>query len=157
MTILFVDIDGVLNTRNHLRRQAKNGKKPSRFDWCPAAVNNLRRLCEMVNGHIVVSSSWRHEHTLEELREIFRNNGLDEERVIGVTPSTAEQTGSENYCRGHEIAAWLREHPSESYAILDDDAAMLPHQEERLIKTDIETGFAELDAFLDAINVLRER
>jgi hypothetical protein len=157
MTILFVDIDGVLNTRNHLRRQKLQNGFCTKLDWCPAAVNNLRRLCDMVDGHIVVSSSWRHDHTLDELREIFRNNGLDEERVIGVTPSTAEQTGNENYCRGHEIAAWLRENPAENYLILDDDATMLPHQEERLIKTDIESGFAELDAFLDAMNVLRER
>jgi hypothetical protein len=80
----------------------------------------------MVDGHIVVSSSWRHDHTLDELREIFRNNGLDEERVIGVTPSTAEQTGNENYCRGHEIAAWLRENPAENYLILDDEPPCSP-------------------------------
>lgn len=155
MTILFVDIDGVLNTRSHLRRQMLQNGFCTKMDWCPSAINNLRRLCEMVDGHIVVSSSWRHDHTLEQLREIFCNNGLDDQRVIGVTPSAAEQTGSENYCRGHEIAAWLREHPAENYVILDDDATMLSHQMERLIRTGIENGFAEPDAFLDAILILK--
>jgi hypothetical protein len=158
--IIFVDIDGVLNTRNHLRRQMKQKGSCSKMEWCPAAVNNLKRLCDKFDGYIVVSSSWRHEYTPGQLRSIFSKNGLDEERVIGVTPSTAEQTGFTNYCRGHEIAAWLsdqREHPVAGYLILDDNASMLPEQEERLVRTTIDDGFADMDAFLDATGILMKQ
>jgi Swiss Army Knife RNA repair-like protein len=43
--------------------------------------------------------------------------------------------------RGHEIQAWLNEHPEvERYAILDDDNDMLEHQMVNFFQTSCRTG-----------------
>jgi hypothetical protein len=158
-TIIFLDIDGVLNTRNHLRKQMKDTGSCSRYSWCPVAIQNLRRLYSKHNCKIVVSSSWRHELSIDELKKIFSDNGIDTDLVIGTTPSYARQIDQGNYCRGHEIAEWLMANAGsfDSYIILDDDAVMLPEQENRLVRTAMDEGFADMDRFLEATGIVMEQ
>jgi hypothetical protein len=155
---LFVDIDGVLNTRDHLARQKKKYGKCSRMDWCPIACNNLSRLCRKYRGRIVVSSSWRHEFTLAELRECFERNGIPGEYVLDTTPSHADQAEGGNYCRGHEIKAWLDGNASGKpvYLILDDREEMLESQQSSFIKVDFQDGFACQSSLINAIQILTE-
>ena len=113
MKVLFLDIDGVLNSR---RTAVAFGSYPhklahlERFDH--AALGLVRRLCE-AGVSVVLSSSWREEYQHSEI-----GRALDLP-IIGGTPVLS---GS----RGSEIAAWLVEHEDvRTWAIVDDDPDML--------------------------------
>ncbi len=155
---IFVDIDGVLNTRNHLVRQQKNTGQCSGKIWCPIACNNLRRLCKNYGARIVVSSTWRHYYDLDGLKWYFSENGIDEEYIIGTTPADASQPDGQNYCRGHEIADWLRDNasPNPSYLILDDTPDMLQPQGDRFVQVNPVEGFACPQAFMRALQIMNQ-
>jgi hypothetical protein len=54
--------------------------------------------------------------------------------TVGMTPSVGRY-------RGHEIDAWLQEHPDvENYVILDDDSDILDHQMSHHVHTNGELG-----------------
>lgn len=147
MRILFLDIDGVLNST---RTAIANRGYPHDFSpecrpmFDEVAVSLIRGLCAAGDVKVCVSSAWRIGRTHEEI-----GRGLDLP-TIGMTPSLPG-------CRGLEIGAWLREHPEVThYAIVDDDADMLPEQESCFVKTDGHEGltyaaFKELCA-LFAVN-----
>lgn len=112
MKILFLDIDGVLNSG---RTQIAFGGYPhsfrpgcmTRFDY--VAINLVRLLCEETEASIVLSSDWRYDCTAHEAA-----NGLDLP-IMDVTPINVTGT------RAMEIAAWLAAHPEvTTYAIVDD-------------------------------------
>lgn len=136
MKILFLDIDGVVNSR---RTALAFGGYPhdfspagmARFD--PVAIAMVRRLCRETKTSIVLSSTWRLHFTVAEVAA-----GLDLP-VIDHTPnSPAGYDG-----RGHEIAAWLAAHPEvDSYAIVDDQAVMLPEQAAHFGQTDEACGLS---------------
>ena len=143
---LFVDIDGVLNTEAHLRKQARDTGRSSNKNWCPVAMAHLKLLVEYYNGQIVVTSTWRYDHSLRQLKELFETNGLPGKYVVGVTPSLIyENSGKVN--RGDEIRRWISEHlyteEIPRYAILDDIDEGLSQFGERFIQCDPKVGFAD--------------
>lgn len=125
--ILFLDIDGVLNS---VKTSVAFGRWPhditpkelSLFDT--AAIALLQRLCDSAGIQIVLSSAWRLSHDFKAVGEAF---GLP---IIDRTPALPGP-------RGEEIAAWLAAHPEVTdYAIVDDDPDMLPGQLHRFVHTD---------------------
>lgn len=147
LKIIFLDFDGVLNsTQSAIYHVRKRTQYDTIFigDWCPIAFSNLKRLLEATpDARIVVSSSWRHGRTLEQLREILMAEGVDPSRIIGATPSSSVR-GEQ---RGWEIQDWLDAHPEvKDYVIIDDDADMLPHQQEHFVQTDGHIGLTIHDA-----------
>lgn len=128
----------------------------SNKDWCPAACNHLNRICKKTGARIVISSSWRSEFTLEELKEIFSSNGIKPEYVIAVTPSYVEVPDEEAYCRGHEIREWMGKHAPENstYAILDDLPVVLDSQKGKFIQLKPDKGFNDPDAVIRLIQIL---
>lgn len=140
--IVFLDIDGVLNNSSDLYTHGIH------YMCCEKAAR-VQRICHETGAKIVVSSSWRKIHTLDDLRERFAAVGLLAS-IIGKTPS------SNDGVRGHEIEVVLRTYPEHtSYVILDDDGGMLPHQMPRFVKTDFEIGITDAQAD-EAIRVLRD-
>jgi len=156
---IFLDIDGVLNTRNHLIRQKKVTGKCSNMDWCPIACNNILRLCKKFGARIIVSSSWRHQYSLEKLKTFFEMNGIPSDFIIGTTPSTAEQSDNQNYCRGHEVKQWLytNEEPNASYVIIDDDYDMLDSQLNNFVHVTLDEGFASSQAMIQALQIVNKQ
>ena len=59
MKIIFLDIDGVLNTYNSMDR------------FCPKAVSCLNEFVQESGAKVVISSSWRLSWKIEEMREYF--------------------------------------------------------------------------------------
>lgn len=124
MKVLFLDIDGVLNSER--TRVAFKGlphdltpEHLAMFD--PVALNMIRGLCHRGDVSVVVSSAWRTTHSWD---AIGRALGLP---TMGRTPSLMG-------CRGEEIDAWLRERPEvDTWAILDDSSDMLSHQWPRFV------------------------
>lgn len=107
MKILFLDVDGVLNSAEFFCRN-KHIVRPSEVD--PKAVKRILRVLEATGAQIVLSSSWRH---VPELIERLIQAGLP---IMDKTTVLLDQP------RSAEIRAWLDEHPeTTSFAIIDDD------------------------------------
>lgn len=131
--IIFLDFDGVIMT----------AEPTSRFRVPdPRAIRNLNALVRATGGFVVISSTWR-GLGLGRCRAILRDAGFDG-KPIGITPSL--HFGRDNYCRGDEIAAWLRAKRQEErpILILDDDYDMgaLMH---RLVRTKSAIGLTMRD------------
>lgn len=124
MKVLFLDIDGVLNS---VKTCVANGGYPmelhhtAAFDW--HAIKLLQRLCDSEGVQVVLSSAWRINHAFADVGKAF---GLP---IIDRTPSLCGP-------RGAEIADWLTKHPEVvHYAIIDDDSDMLPDQMRCFVQT----------------------
>jgi hypothetical protein len=106
--VLFLDIDGVLNSDRYRYTQPIGTLEIDMFD--PAAVATLNAITARWQLKVVVSSSWR---AMPNLERILRAKGVEAE-IIGSTPSRAGP-------RGQEISLWLAEHSEvTAYVILDD-------------------------------------
>jgi hypothetical protein len=134
--VLFLDIDGVLNSRRSVVAcggypHSFEGKDRDRFDWI--AVGLIRKLCEETDTSICLSSSWRVLHSVHDCA-----NGLD----LPIFDRTPSLHGN----RGVEINAWLSGHPEvTTYAIVDDDSDMLPDQAPYFVRTDEKNGLSIQD------------
>ncbi len=118
--ILFLDFDGVLH--------------PHTSGTCrhiPLLEDFLRKHPRV---QVVISSTWRFQYSLQELKEWFSEDLWD--RIIDVTPEAAAGPGS----RQHEIELWLREHPALHWVALDDEAALFRPGCPWLMKTDTRIG-----------------
>ena len=150
MRVIFLDIDGVLNSEAHALKLEKSkganriSTEKSKIDR--EAVSLLNRLVEVTGAKIVVSSTWRKLFDTDELQRILCEHGLVGE-IVGKTPDgykdpeVQETFGhGTRILRGHEIEFWLREHPEvERFVILDDDSDMAMHKS-RLVQTDCKEG-----------------
>lgn len=117
MNIIFLDIDGVMRTE-------KSDKQWSEITGQPVPVNVFERLFSnhsvstlneiiyLTDAKIVVSSTWRKYHTLQELEKAFRIRGVRGE-IIDTTKIL------EN--RGEEIQEWLDTHQVNKYVVIDDN------------------------------------
>ena len=119
MKILFLDIDGVLNSEKYYQKGKTNLSYPL-CDIDPEAVKLVNKIVEKTGCKIVLSSSWR-INGLEECNNIFEKVGLP--KIYDITPIHLVRG-----CRGEEIQEWLDTHKIESYVIVDDDNDMLPNQ-----------------------------
>lgn len=127
LRVLFLDIDGVLNSHRSCLALGGISHDASPFgltQFDPVALAMLQGLCRGAGLSVVLSSSWR---ILNDWRVLGPQLGLP---MIGATPRLAG-------ARGNEIAAWLLDHPDpvEAYAIVDDDGDMLPDQLPRFVQT----------------------
>lgn len=140
MKILFLDIDGVLNSHDFWRRCRELGILPDdKVD--PLAVERLNRLTDESGAKIVVSSTWRLPYVwngqLGMLVTRLQKVGIKGE-IIGMIPDHQKAYG-----RGGEIQSWMLQARQdgidiESFVILDDDSDM-----EHLISYLVQTKFAD--------------
>ena len=137
MKVLFLDVDGVLNSH---RSAIAYGAMPwahelpdvSKFDH--VAVGLIRGIAIASGAFIVLSSAWRTCSNWGMLGPALRLPIMDRTpRLLGP--------------RGKEIAAWLADHPAVTqYAIVDDDPDMLPEQMPYFVKTHMHNGLTWQDA-----------
>lgn len=143
--VVFLDIDGVLNSRQWIRRMPKRGSVPMDHGWFdPDTIALLNRLTEATGAVIVISSAWR-QYGEKYMRELLAAVGVTAE-VIGVTPILYEDGEILTpVCRGEEIQAWLDEHADEvaSFVILDDIDEMQCMRPNCLVQTNREVGLTE--------------
>lgn len=154
--IIFLDIDGVLNTRKHLQRQKQETGYMSSLDWSPIACRHVTLLCQQYDARIVVSSTWRYNHNLEELRQFFADNDIDPGLVSGTTPALIGERELGSYQRGEEIARWLEDHDCGTFVIIDDmpESQFLEEQQPHLVVVKQDKGFAEKQAAVRAAAIL---
>lgn len=152
--ILFLDIDGVLNSAAYLAahpdvfdRSATKWPPAQMLD--PAAVERLNHVLDATGASVVVSSSWRHAHRLAAIRGFLLARGFRfGERLIDTTPEygeTPSRVTVPSAERGYEIQAWLnraRRRPVTTFAIVDDCGGMA-HLTPRLVQTTWDDGLTD--------------
>ena len=154
--VIFLDIDGVLNTKwwyAQMNRNTPKDKYGYAFD--PNAVSNLKYILDQTGADIVISSSWK-SFGFSELEEMWEERGLPG-KLIGITPNSvsdkmllnADLDNMELFSiRGMEIKEWLSKNGKRisHYAIIDDMDNMLPEQQSHFVKTDPEIGITKENA-----------
>jgi hypothetical protein len=143
MKLIFLDIDGVLNSGAFYRERPPEARLAlSDETWWQEmidaeAVARLNRIIAETGANVVISSSWRIVLDAGALRSVLKACGFEGE-IIGVTDQLVEGT------RGDEIVAWLAHtaHDVEAFAILDDDEDM-GELVGRLIRTTWELGLQD--------------
>ena len=154
--VVFLDIDGVLNTKwwyTQMDRNTPKDKYGYAFD--PNAVSNLKKIIDETGADIVISSSWK-SFGISELEDMWQDRGLPG-KLIGITPNTVSDEMLLNAdldhmelfsIRGTEIKEWLTKHGKHisHYAIIDDMDNMLTEQRLHFVKTDPEIGITVEDA-----------
>ncbi len=149
MKILFLDIDGVLNSeQSSIAYQRDIGllqlTGPLREHYlCPLAVSNLRMIVDQLpNLRIVISSSWRLNRSIAELQALFELIGFHRELIVDVTPQLPDHS------RPGEIALWLssRAPKDVDYVIVDDDPSDFREMDEHLVRTSVLEGLMYRDA-----------
>lgn len=124
MKVLFLDIDGVVNSRN-----TTNFNDLWPLD--PYMAFLIGRIQLQTGCEIVLSSSWR-----------YHPDGLEtvSKRIVKPLDTTPKLNGS----RGEEIQAWLDVHPEvDTYAILDDDTDILAGQAPNFFMTTFDEGLTD--------------
>jgi HAD domain in Swiss Army Knife RNA repair proteins len=167
--VIFLDVDGVLNSEAFLRVLDDRHRQLGHHEACECfrlerkidrdAVARLNRLVSETGAKIVISSSWRKLLDPPELQRVLVEHGLVAE-IIGETPdgdNDPEMRDAfghiDRIFRGHEIDFWLRKHPEvDRFVILDDCSDMEMHKN-RLVQTDCEVGLIDEDVDL-AIRVM---
>lgn len=148
MKILFLDIDGVCNSRNYLYElRAKNKKATLWYGIDPKAAKLVQRIVKETKCHVVLSSTWR----------LYPDGRAQVKREVChfIDCTKDMQAGSKRGIvpRGEEVQEWLDRHPNvEQYAIVDDDSDFLPNQ--WLFKTTFTEGLTEdiTDAIISHLN-----
>lgn len=140
MKVIFLDIDGVLNTNETLDRIYRSSSTASIFN---IALDNfrleyLKEIIDKTDAKIVLSSSFRNFFAKENdeivavkpkgkrIQEMFTGYGIE---IYDVTPPTMDS-------REDEIKLWLSNRDDvESFIILDDDPSMFFDLRDKLIQT----------------------
>lgn len=124
MKVIFLDVDGVLNSQAHFhaeyerKQHATSGCHADAID--PLAVRVLNQVVERTGAKIVFSSTWRRApRFFAELLPMFREKGMMGD-VIGRTPSLPHPNvrGDEIYCYMSTMLEWPQ------FVILDDSNDM---------------------------------
>lgn len=143
MKVIFLDIDGVLNSAQSFI--AAHAAGMSRFTtnyagWDKDSVARLGAIILQTGAKVVVSSTWR-LFLMDSLK-----SGIDtllpdigSSVIVGKTP----HNGFADKTRGSEIAEWLANNPVDQYVIIDDDSDLLPSQIDNFVQTSWKTGLQD--------------
>jgi|688.fasta_scaffold148713_5 hypothetical protein len=143
--IVFLDIDGVLNTDLTKERTPTYyintgwGMQKRRYTGIePYKVDILIRILRETGAKLVLSSTWRHHEEMQDY--MWKQLGKEvKERYIGDTPV-------EPGCayRGKEIYDYLQLNPYKNFVILDDDLSVKDYFHKEFIETNpYKTGLTD--------------
>ena len=156
--VIFLDIDGVLNTERQHERCVEAGLAyVDNFGYAfdPVSVTNLKGIVDETGADIVISSSWKF-WGLSTMQKLWASrklpgkiidvtpNNVSDEMLLSVDLSLMELPAG----KGSEIKEWLSTSGQDvsDYAILDDMEDMLPEQQSHFVQTDPRVGITNADA-----------
>mgnify|MGYP000307289192 CR=1 FL=1 len=112
MKVIFLDIDGVLNSDAYKKKQLYNSSEGIESEIDPATLILLKKAVDTTGAKLVLSSSWRIMRKCNELEKFLMKFGIS---LSGKTPYVDGK-------RGLEIKQYLNENENiEQYLILDDE------------------------------------
>lgn len=122
MKVIFLDIDGVLNSDEYLDKVKNSDIQGIERDIDVEKVKLLKRAIDETGARVVLSSSWRYTRNARYLKELLANYEIR----VDSTPYIRDE-------RGLEIKKWLSENQGvEDFIILDDE--IFDSFDEELIK-----------------------
>lgn len=164
--VLFLDIDGVLNTEWWYTQLDKNTPKDKYgYAFDPNSVANLKKILDETGAVIVISSSWK-SFGFVELEEMWSNRSLPG-RIIDITPNSISDqmlldANLEEIelipIRGFEIKEWIETKGKgvSNYAIIDDMNNILPEQYSHFVEINSAIGITN-DNAERAISILNNQ
>lgn len=161
MKVIFLDVDGVLNSIGWMKKNDE--KKHGNCEINPENVKMLKDIVDKTGAKIVLSSTWRNvDGTDGKLRHPMYDYLVDELRKFGM--EIFSRTSLINNDRPKEIKAWLNEtsFEIESFVSIDDDFSEKDYEKQgvcnRLIKTQFwdENGGLQRNHVEQAIQLLNE-
>ena len=113
MNVLFLDVDGVLNSHKYLtslyEKKKKRLEQEDFFD--PKCMVVLKKIVSKFNLKIVITSSWKIAD-MQTIERVFKKYDLG---ILDKTKNYGDK-------RGKEIREWLSNHSKvKNFVILDDD------------------------------------
>lgn len=169
MKVVFLDVDGVLNTEETFERNyqeyLKTGIKNEPID--EIRIGYLKEIVDKTGAKIVLSSSWRRHCEFEDglivseeghtkyLIKMLAKYGMTLYDITGY-----DREGN----RGNEINEWLNQNEVENFIILDDSSGDLQDFiDKELIKTNFYKGEnsglcqEHIDVAIDKLNIVRSK
>lgn len=156
MKIIFLDIDGVLNSNQWYSSDRNPGNIGGvEGDIDPDCVDRILRICNETGAKIVISSDWKMSWPGAKIR--LENAGFPKGLIIDKTPDLIMRMLSiqdymldddeevvYNNSRGHEIDGWLEEHPEcTNFVIIDDRTDFTEDQMPHFVHTDWNVGITD--------------
>jgi len=120
--LLFLDVDGVLNSSKTLKRGLMIDLIRCKF---------IDDLCMETNTLVVLSSTWRMDWPAN--LHLLRNAGITK-----LIARTGTRASNDQFERGHQIQDFINETCPDKFAIIDDD--MLPEQKNNFVRTNFDDG-----------------
>lgn len=113
MKIIFLDIDGVLNSTETA-------------EFIPAAIENLNHIIKQSSAEIVISSFWNYLYTFDQINDKLAKIGVCKPAIDATThleeDHSSAVTVSAVGAKSHEIQSWLTKHDDiDSFVIFEDD------------------------------------
>lgn len=164
MNVLFLDVDGVLNSTESVLKSNKTSptreEKAFLLKLCithyrgyplstlttdllglrSECIENLNTILEASDASVVLSSSWRFSHNLKGLQKLLEFRGF-RGQLVGITPINLMGA-----TRGAEIQAWMSLNPEVERIVILDDNTDMGHLKRFLVKVDRKTGLTKMDA-----------
>lgn len=171
MNLVFLDVDGVLNSKSWWDRRPPlpeglsddpqyHRERHAQRNLDPDAIRLLSRIVDAAHAHVVLSSSWRAMVPLPVFAGYLRKYGGFDGHLFGATPVIDGLEGArlpgDDWGRGTEIAMWLGMLPRgvvKSYVVLDDDRVR--GHDGHFVQTDFEVGLTEERAELAIVMLQR--
>lgn len=148
--ILFLDFDGVLNSKDNEDAICSVwadgiGKSKDGYGYLfdQRCVHWLNHIHHVTSCQYVISSTWRWQG-IENIRDMFTLRGINGD-IIGVTP-----LDEFSELRGFDVQGWIKDNGREGdqYCILDDQCDFLPNQIDNiLVRTDPKYGLTRYSAY----------
>lgn len=134
---IFLDIDGVLNTKSQWTTM---------YSLNTECIKHFAEFCKKIDGTIILTSTWRHgfvaTNSPENAPQIKRLEELLKAYDLSIADKTPVLKGRS---RDKEIERYLYFHPSSSYVILDDDKNEFAVISKNNYFTNAATGFTKQD------------
>lgn len=127
MKVIFLDVDGVLNTSNTFkeikREWQETGKRRVEIDI--KRVGYLKEIVDATGALIVLSSSWRKLGSMD--NGVFKSENLSVLEFIKILDSFGLYIYDitprcKSRMRQDEIMEWLKGHDVDSFVVIDDDS-----------------------------------
>lgn len=155
--LVFLDIDGVLNSQRFYENNVESIKKETDWPRCDIdqrACIRLQDIIKRTGAKVVISSTWRLNY-YDFLVRFLSEYGID---VIGKTGR-----GCRDCVRGNEIYRWIKDNEEicgdywkyKKYVILDDDSDMLYWQKDNFVHVNSQIGLSLSDVEI-AVSMLNQ-
>lgn len=154
MRVLFLDIDGVINSaawftvrKRPDHNRALSLQESAAYHFDPEAVERVNRVTSGAGAVVCLSSTWRlgDQKQWTRTRKLLRVAGIEAE-IVDRTPNNGHADPGAPFHkarRGSEIWDWLQACPTVTgFAIVDDDSDMGPLLP-RLVQTTWDRGLQD--------------